>query len=134
MPISNTVFSFSADGINTFVTVQGPTGLINGNVVEILNSYFYTGPHIISNIQTYGFTIPVPFVINESDCVWQVSRPRPTIVNPAPNETVDTLRQAVNQISNDVGDRTQLDSSNKDIVSAINEAALKNLILSIATN
>jgi hypothetical protein len=99
----------------------------------------YKGTYAISNITPTSFEIDVPFDEEQVGAIWQISRPRPTVINPE-GETIDTLRQAVNAISGDVGNKNELDPAildRRDIVGAIN--ALKtdqvwSLILSIATN
>jgi hypothetical protein len=142
--ISNKIYSFAdAGGGSTRVTVQSTYGLNIGDVVEILRSINYQGTFAISNITSASFDIVIAYVTNEQGSAWQVSRARPVLVNPE-GETVDTLRQAVNQISEDVGNKFDLNNTitdKRDLVKALNslydkteEDQLKSLMRSIATN
>ena len=149
---SNKIYNFS-DSLpigKVVVTVQSAHGLMEGTIIEILHSTLYVGTYITESVGTGSFIIKnldmtyPAFVGDEQGCAWQVSRPRPILVNPE-GETIDTLRQAVNQVSNDLGDKTLLSSNlddRRDIVKAINsmsnfaetEMALRNLMRSIACN
>jgi hypothetical protein len=141
MPVNNTVFSFSSyPGSKTKVTTATTHGLSNSASVEIMLSNEYAGTWIISNVDNYSFVINTPFTTNEQNCRWQITRNRPVHVN-VTGENIDTLRQAVNQIGSDVGNRLELDptiTNKNNLVEAINtlknEDAVLNLILSIALN
>ena len=141
MPINNTVYAFElvSPGV-TKVTVATAHGLSNGDVVEIMNSSAYLGTWAVSNVDAFSFRISAAYVTNEQGCKWQISRARPVIVN-VTGETIDTLRQAVNQISNDVGNKYELDAGIADrrtLVKAINslvvDKSILDLITSIAVN
>ena len=142
--ISNKIYSFAdAGGGITRVNVQSTYGLNVGDVVEILRSINYQGTFAISNITSASFDIVIAYVTNEQGSAWQVSRARPVLVNPE-GETIDTLRQAVNQISEDVGNKFDLNAvitDKRDLVKALNslytkteEDQLRSLMRSIATN
>jgi hypothetical protein len=153
MLTSNKIYNFSEDVPPTgkvVVTVQGPHGLVEGSIVEVLHSTKYIGTYITEDVGTGSFIIKnldstyPAFVGDEQGCAWQVTRLRPVLVNPE-GETIDTLRQAVNQVSNDLGDKTALSiniDDKRDIVKAINslsdfvetELSLRALIRSIACN
>jgi hypothetical protein len=146
MLTSNKIYNFTASvpAGKTVVTLQSAHGLVDGTMTEVLNSTKYVGTYAIESVTTGSFTIDTPFIGDEQGCAWQVTRPRPVLVNPE-GETIDTLRQAVNQISNDLGNKTLLSNNlndKRDIVKAINslsdfdetESRLKNLINSIACN
>lgn len=143
---SNKVYEFTGIPGNspTTVSIQSSHGLINGDVIEILRSSKYQGTFSISNITQTTFDIDIAFDDNETGCVWQISRARPVLVNPE-GETVDTLRQALNQIGGDVGNKFDLDETiiadRRNLVAAINSLQawieaeqLKSLIRAIATN
>lgn len=143
--ISNKIYQFSGTltASPTTVSIQSTYGLTNGTVIEILRSTKYQGTYSISNVTETTFEINIAFDGDQSGAAWQVTRTRPVLVNPE-SETVDTLRQAVNQISSDVGNRFDLDpfiASRRNLVEAINsmqgyveDEQLKALIRSIATN
>ena len=140
MSISNTVYSFEDAGSNkTRVNIQSTKGLVNNNYIDIIRSTDYRGTYIISNVTPTSFNIDVAFVSTNQGAIWQVARSRPAIVNPE-GETIDSLRQAVNAISGDLGNKNELDvgiTDKRDIVLAINtlkSEQLLTLILSIATN
>ncbi len=136
MPVNNAIVSFEVDVplTSTKVTVATTHGLLNTSTVEIMNSTHYQGTYEVTDVTQFSFVIPTPFVDNQLGCVWQISRIRPAIVN-VTGESIDTFRQAVNQISSDLGNKLELSTSNKkNLVDAINESTISNLIISIALN
>lgn len=145
MPVSNKVYSFEDTNVynpgsnRTKVSIQSTRGLGNGTYIDIFRSVSYRGTHAISNVTPTSFEIDLPFTLGDVGAIWQVSRPRPVAVNPE-GETIDSLRQALNAISGDVGNKNELDPAlldRRDVVGAINSLKMDqlwNLILSIATN
>jgi hypothetical protein len=152
MLTSNKIYNFSNSNPpgKVVVTIQGAHGLVEGSIIEVLHSTLYVGTYTIEDVGTGSFIIKnldstyPAFLGDEQGCAWQVTRPRPVLVNPE-GETIDTLRQAVNQVSNDLGDKGALNTNiddKRDIVKAINslsdfietELSLINLIRSIACN
>jgi len=142
--ISNKIYGFVSAGVgSTRVNVQSTYELNIGDMVEILNSANYQGTFAISNITSTSFDIVIAYVTNDLGAAWQVSRSRPVLVNPE-GETIDTLRQAVNQVSGDVGNKFDLSTAiadRRDLVKALNslydkseEDQLRSLMRSIATN
>lgn len=143
--ISNKIYNFLGTiGVSpTTISIQSTYGLSNGDVVEILSSLKYQGTYSISNITASTFDINVIFDGNESGAAWQITRARPVLVNPE-GETIDTLRQGVNQISSDIGNKFNLNpfiTNKNNLVEAINsiqsvieQEQLNNLIRAIATN
>jgi len=129
----------------TKVLIQSPHGLKNNDSIDILHIDEYEGSYSIKNVQTASFDIEIPYIVYPINAqpAWQMTRYRPTIVNTA-GETIDTLRQATNQVSNDLGNKIDLVESipdRRDVVKAINsiqsevdDNMLKSLLLSIATN
>jgi hypothetical protein len=143
---SNKIYNFQDAGNGNTRVVTDLLNLQNGTYVDILDAsvtQYYLGTFVISNVQNNSFEIAKAFVADEQGCAWQLTRSRPALVNPA-GETIDTLRQAVNQLSFDLGNKTALSSEisdQRDIVKALNSLVqlaeadqLKSLILSIATN
>ena len=141
---SNKVFNFGGTiGLSpTSVSVKSTYGLTDGVEIEILRSSKYQGKYSISNITDTSFNIDIEFDGDESNSAWQVSRQRPVLVNPGEGETIDTLRQGVNQISGDLGNKENLSSfitNKKTLVDAINslesvndDLELKNFLRTIA--
>jgi hypothetical protein len=146
---SNKIYSFSGP-INHKITVnvQSKHGLKEGDRIEILNSPDYESefPYTISNIQVESFDIAsdvTPPINYTQNAIWQITRERPIIVNPE-GETIDTLRQALNLLSCDVGNKHELDDQiedKRDLVKAINsilaiiaQEALKAFVRAIAVN
>lgn len=137
---SNKIFQFSGIvGVSpTTVSVQSTRGLTPSAKVEIFRSVKYQGTYLISNITSSSFEIDVEFDGDETDAAWQVSRARPVLVSPGAGESIDTLRQAVNQISADIGNKEELSPSipnRRNLVEAINtstaDEALKSLLRSM---
>ena len=148
MPVnSNKIFGFSlGTGGKTVVTVASPHGIKIGRRVSIFRADKYLGDFEVLEIATSTFTIDKDYDGAETSGlypIWQLDRDRPTIVQ-VEGESIDTLRQGVNQVSGDLGNKKDLLSTiddRRDVVKAINaikneidEKILRDLILSIATN
>lgn len=128
MPATNNrIFAFSNDNGKTRVSVAAPHNVTVGSYINILKADKYLGSFLVIGIASSTFTIDFNYAGDETAGFvprWQIKRERPVFIDTA-GESIDTLRQGVNQVSGDFGNIDELDpgdllAAKRNLVEAMN--------------